>query len=262
MSPHRIKIRIRQKIDSANRLRIDVKEKTIYVCKSCDNRYYSLHFFCPQCLGELAPTQPQVASLNILSVPRGREDEISAVLKQLSGKEEFDFSKALRSLPWIMMADIDSGLIQHWKEILEAEMAELEVRAFAPDKGRRRKTAPPLFSGHAPLPFFLKPRVLSAVRAVSKKLTNSGLRAKWIEAVLLASNILDYFYKKEPASRILFPDYLFQVEHLLQEATRDYQSGNKNDEMEFAAAIGRLRSSLQHIESEMHAVKRQVEDQL
>jgi hypothetical protein len=262
MTRPKINIRIRQKVDSAERLKIEIKEKTVYVCGNCKNRYYALTQFCPECLAELAPIANQPRSLKILSISSDRETAAGALLAHLSGQQDFEFAKALRTLPWIMIENTDTGVLQHWKEILDAENIEADIVVSTPAKPRKRKGSAPLFSANAPLPILLRLSVITAVRSVAKKITDPRLRMKWNDAVLTGWNLLEFFYKKEPASRILFPDFLFQIEHLIKQSARDCSTKFKDKEQAFATRISGLKQALQQMEAEIQAVNQQVEDQL
>jgi len=262
MSRPKINIRIRSKIDSANRLKIEIKEKSIYLCKNCSNRYYALTMFCPECLAEMSPNQAHPGSLKIISTQNAQEGAVVALLQQISGQKDFDFAKALRALPWTVMENTDAGVLQHWKEILDAEQVEAELTEGAPAKSRKRRGSMPLFGANAPLPMLLRPSVVTAVRSIGKKIGDPALRMKWNEAVLSAWNLLELFYKREPVNRILFPDFLFQIDHLLHEAARDYPAKFKGNESAFSERIANLKQSLEQMESEIQAVKKQVEEQL
>ena len=264
---NRIKVRIKRR--STNRTSpvepppIEVREIQVFACKSCHNRYHAHHWYCPQCLGEVSAIKPTLAYLKILSIPEGRLGEVASILQALTGRKDYDYLKAFHSLPWTMIEQTDPSILQHWKEVLLAEKVEAEIQT-QPDEKKKltRKPKPSLFKSGAPLPFFLSPSTQSEVRAVSKLLQSPAMRLKWVETVLIGHRIVESFYKRNPAGRILFSDFLFQIDHDLHECCRDYHTYFRMREDELTATLEKIKQRFSAMEAEIHEVRKQVESQL
>src|SRR5688572_25818480 len=139
-----MKIQIRRSSSSSKTGPVKVRQKAVYHCKECNNKYYSYYFFCPQCLGEVVSPAPHTAVLQIVSCPSEKSEAIE-LLKKLSENEEFQFRKALESLPWLCITNTDAAVLQHWKQCLQAHKVESEILAAVPVyKKRKRKNHPPL----------------------------------------------------------------------------------------------------------------------
>src|SRR5687768_4557838 len=101
-----MKIQIRRGATSAKGATVRVREKTLYHCKECGNKYYAYHLFCPQCLGEVVGTVGQKHILLITSCPPQAEEAIDSI-QRLTSRTDFDFAKALRTLPWVFIMNTD-----------------------------------------------------------------------------------------------------------------------------------------------------------
>src|SRR5262245_51442998 len=176
------KIKIRIRPDS--QLRIQVREKNVFRCVVCGNQYHEHFLLCPQCLGELKASAPQLSILRIESVPEERIEEIALLLQTLTGVKDFPFEKALGSLPWVAMANTEATLLHHWKDVLTAEKVVVTVDP-APGKMPRRRLRhkAPLFEANAPAPRFLADSSTSGARQVSRSISDSTLRFRWADTV-------------------------------------------------------------------------------
>lgn len=264
---NRIKVRIKSRTPGstfrAQPPPIEVREKEVFICKNCHNHYNSHFWYCPQCLGEVQPLQVSSSQLRVLSIPETQLGELETVLQTLSGIKEFEYQKAFHCLPWVMIAQTDRWVLQHWREVLVAEKVEAEIQPNSDQKKRlSRKAKPPIFKSGAPLPFFLSPATQSEVRAVSKVLQNTSVRMKWVEAVLIGHRIVESFYKRNPGSRILFSDFLFQIDQDLHDCCRDYYTYYRAREDELASAVEKLITRFTGMEAEIHEIRKQVESQL
>jgi len=85
---------------------------------------------------------------------------------------------------------------------------------------------------------------------------------KWVETVLIGHGIVESFYKRNPAGRILFSDFLFQIDHDLHECCRDYYTYYRAREDELASALEKLKSRFAEMEAEILEIRKQVESQL
>jgi hypothetical protein len=264
---NRIKVRIKSRSAGSQRHipapPIEVREKEVFICKNCRNHYNSHFWYCPQCLGEVQPLQPSSSELRIVSIPETQLGELEAVLQALSGIKEYEYQKAFRSLPWIMIAQTDRSILQHWREVLLAEKVEAEIQPNSDQKKKlSRRVKLPIFKSGAPLPFFLSPATQSEVRAVSKVLQDPLIRMKWVEAVLIGHRIVESFYKRNPGSRILFSDFLFQIDQDLHDCCRDYYTYYRAREDELGTAVEKLKNRFAGMEAEILEIRKQVESQL
>jgi hypothetical protein len=242
---------------------IEVREIEVFICKACHNKYHAHHWYCPQCLGEVHPLTPHLASLRVVSIPEERMGDLTVILQTLTGRKDYEYLKAFHSLPWIMIAETEHNILQHWKEVLLAEKIDADIQT-QPDQKKKigKKTRPPIFKSGAPLPFFLSPATQSEVRAVSKLLQNTAVRLKWVDMVLMGHRIVEGFYKRNPAGRILFSDFLFQIDHDLHECCRDYHTYYRMREEELSIALEKMKQRFLAMEAEIHEVRKQVESQL
>ncbi|MCI0416394.1 hypothetical protein L0222_26770 [bacterium] len=255
-----MKIQIRRGSQTSKNATLKIREKIVYQCKECKNRYYSYYYFCPQCLGEVASPAHHSATLQILTCP---SDEIEAAdfLKKLSGKNDFDFAKALRALPWTCLISTDSAILQHWKVCLEAQKFTVEVLPSPPEtKKKRRKPHPPLFETPAPFPGFFPSSISSAIRKAAQAIPMASARLQWVDTVLLSFKILEGLYK-HPTGRILFYDFIFQIEEEFREFLQDF-SRAKWSEAEFLKQNGKLKASFERMDVEVQEVRQQVQEQL
>jgi hypothetical protein len=262
---NRIKVRIKNRAAGPGAhtpAPIEVREKEVFICKNCRNHYNSHFWYCPQCLGEVQPLQPTSSELRILSIPETQMGELEAVLQALSGIKEYEYQKSFRSLPWTMISQTDRAILQHWREVLVAEKVEAEIQPNSEPKKSLRKVKPPIFKAGAPLPFFLSPATQSEVRAVSKVLQNIAVRMKWVEVVLIGHRIVESFYKRFPGSRILFSDFMFQIDQDLHDCCRDYYTYYRAREEELGDAVEKLKNRFVGMEAEIHEIRKQVESQL
>ncbi|PWT89572.1 MAG: hypothetical protein C5B54_08660, partial [Acidobacteria bacterium] len=208
---NKIKVRLRP----SNPVKIEVREKEIFTCHSCHNHYNDFHCFCPQCLGEVTPNQPKPRSLKIVAL-NGIADELAAVLKVLTGKSEFDFSKALKSVPWIFIEDTDVAILKHWKEVLEAHRATFVLE----ERIKKRRRGPSAVFVSAPPPYFLNPSLSASARQAVGTIKDASIRLHWVEITLRVFHRMERFFKGEPSDRIVFSDFVFQTEQGLQDCVR------------------------------------------
>jgi hypothetical protein len=254
-----IKLRERHRDRRGVPINIEVKEKEFFVCKNCKNRYNSFHVYCPQCLGILEGNITESAQLQILSIPPGKEDEIGQMLRTLSGQKPFDFRKALQSLPWIMIQDSEPEVLQEWKDALLSihVQAELQPSPKTPKK-RSLRGSGPLFASRAPVPGYFTTGTDAGIRQIASLMKNAVVRLKWVETVLFAYRIVEGMYKRDSYNRILFFDFLLQIDTDLLEAVREFERVAKPREENFVPAIERLQNILQNMQSEIEAVQHQV----
>jgi hypothetical protein len=240
---------------------ITVREKIIFSCKHCGNRYHSYHYFCPQCLGEVESSSSKSCVLQILSCPAENLQNAASLLQKLSGNAKFDFENALDLLPWICMRQSDPAILQTWKECLESEHLGVEILSGTPEnKRKRRKQAAPLFDSNAPAPYYLPPSLIDQIRSSADSVLSPGAKLAWAETVRDAFKILERLYKNA-SDRLLFYDYIFQVE----EQIRDFVfrlSSSKWNEQNFVKRYEKLRENFGRMDSEIEAVHDQVQDQL
>ena len=255
-----MKIKIRRNGPSSKTGPVRVREKTIYRCNECNNRYYSYHFFCPQCLGELIPAAAPTTALQILS-SSPEPEAVADLMRKLSEIQQFDFEKALQSLPWICMLNSDTAILQHWKECLEAQKLHVEIFSPAPAPNKRkRKPHAPLYQSNAPHPNFLPSSITQGVRKLARSLPLASARLRWAETILLSFNILEGLYKNH-TGRILFYDIIFKIEEQVRDFIESYGS-LRWSEAEFLKRNDRLRASFEQMAAEIQEVRQQVQEQL
>jgi hypothetical protein len=253
-------IHVRRPSFSSRNPRIKVREKTLYYCKDCGNRYYSYYFFCPQCLGEVSSSMQDTSLLQIVSAPEERAEAVE-LLKKLSADEEFDFEKALTSLPWNCMMNTDRAILEHWKEYLEAEKFRIEIFAAPPQsKAKRRKPFRPLFASSAPYPAFLSPSMTTRMREVARQCPTASAKLRWVETVSLLATVLEGLYK-HPSGRVLFYDFIFAIEEQLREFLGNFSTGRWK-EQDFLTRNEKLKKAAQQMQTEIEAVRQQVQEQL
>ncbi len=183
------------------------------------------------------------------------------LLKKLSENQVFDFEKALQSLPWVCIMNTDPGVLQHWKECLEAQKIHAEILAvLPPNKKRKRKMQPPLFAGDAPFPNFFASSISQSLRKAAKSIPLASAKLRWAETVLLSFNILEGLYKNH-TGRILFYDFIFQIEEQFREFLESFGSF-KWSENEFLKRNDKLKVSFERMADEIQAVREQVREQL
>jgi hypothetical protein len=256
-----MKIEIRRRPADEKPANITIREKTIYVCKRCSNHYYSYHFFCPQCMGEIFNSAPQFSILRIMSISTGNPKESESLLERLSGMEGFDFEASLKKLPWICMKQSDPTILRVWKECLESAGLRCDIIAtIPPAKGRKRKENPPLFPQNATYPFFLPRSLIDDMRSAARSLPSATLRLSWAETSTLALNLLERIYKKQ-SDRVLFIDYVYQIEESIREFISQFL-GEKISLESFERRNKMLLKSFRRMESEMDSVREQVRNQL
>ena len=255
-----MKIKIRQGSSSPKTGPVRVREKAIYRCSECNNRYYSYHFFCPQCLGNLIPVQPTTLALRILSCP-SPADSVVDLLRKLSENQDFDFDKAIQSLPWSCMLNSDVAILQHWKECLEAQKVQLEIfLPTPPSSKRKRKPHPPLYTSGAPYPNFLPSAISESIRKTARSMPMASAKLHWAETVLISFNILEGLYKNH-TGRILFYDIIFKIEEQLRDFMESYGSLQWSED-EFLKRNDRLKASFEQMAAEIQEVRQQVQEQL
>lgn len=255
MSPDgKIKIRVRGLGPSHQA--IEVKEKEIFSCKNCQNRYNSYFYFCPQCLGLVAGSGNKKGYLKMVSLAEEKRGEAGEILRYLTGKTDFDFQKAFRSLPWLVFRDTEIQVLQSWQEVMEAAGAKVEVREGVAEKKWR---GPAALLTTAPLPAFLPASLESDLRQLGATIQNVALRLKVAEIVIHAFEILQSFYKKDPSRRVLFSDFLVRIEEGLRSCVKHY---DRRQEDSFMKTVETLAKALNEMTEEMDAVRRQVEEQL
>ncbi len=261
MSPSK-KITIRVNPSRA-KLVIRAREKRHYVCANCRNQYVSFFYFCPQCLGVVASSIKDFASLEIIDIQQERAADLAQTLKGLSGQDDFDFEKAFHSLPWMMIQKTDTAVLEEWKQALEALSAKVEITpAEISTKKKNRRMRQPLFPADAPLPFYFSAGLTRGMRMISTNIQNASVRLQWIGMVLAAFQLLERFYKQSPNLRILFPDYLYNIDMELQETVHLFQSPRKIEEERLLEAIAKLKDLFSGMESEIRTVTDQIQEQL
>ncbi len=254
-------IRVRTSSGRTKPETVKIREKIFYACQDCKNRYYDHHILCPQCLGMVSTSSPQVSDLTIISSPETRSNESVELLQTLSGNQDFDFRKALKSLPWKCIRKTDRPVLQHWKECLEAEGLDCEIApALEEPKRRSGKMYLPLFKDYAPLPAFLPAATTEEAKQFSRSIENAAVRMRWVEIVLKSFTLLEELFKQR-SGRILFYDIIFRIDHQIHETTVDFSSARLKDAL-FEKRISKLRESLQQWESEIKAVRESIEEQL
>jgi hypothetical protein len=255
-----MKIQIRRSPPTSKNSPLKIREKIVYQCKECKNRYYSYHFFCPQCLGEVTSPAQHTAVLQILSCPSDQSEAVD-VLKKLSGKKDFDFVKAFQVLPWPCMLSTDPAILQHWKECLEAQNFSVEILPAVPEpKKKRRKPHPALFETPAPFPSLFSAALSKGIRKTSQAIPMAAARLQWVDTVLLSFKILEGLYK-HPTGRILFYDFIFKIEEQLGEFLQEF-AGSRWPEAEFLKRNARLKASFEQMDAEVQEVRQQVQEQL
>ena len=255
-----MKIKIRRSSPSTKTGPVRVREKAIYRCNECNNRYYSYHYFCPQCLGELIPASPATVALRILSCPSA-PDSVADLMRKLSENQQFDFEKAIQSLPWICMLNSDAAILKHWKECLEAQKVHVELFSPVPvSNKRKRKPYPPLYTSNAPYPNFLPSSITQGVRKLARSIPLASARLRCAETILLSFNILEGLYKNH-TGRILFYDIIFKIEEQVREFVESYGS-IRWSEPEFLKRNDRLKASFEQMAAEIQEVRQQVQEQL
>ena len=237
--------------------RIRVREKEVFFCKDCSNKYYSLLLYCPQCLGEVLPSQEQRATLKIVSIPEEKKADVAEFLRSLSGKRDFDFNKSLNNLPWNIFLDTDRATLQHWIEVFEALKTKAEIIA-TPKKGKRKL---PAFESQAPLPFFLSESLRNGVRRVSIKIRKTPVHYKWVQSVLLAVKLIEGLHKQHLLQRVVFSDFLMRIERDLQILIQNVESGFANTE-ELEQEIEQFHNSVQEMMSSIEEVEKKVQEQM
>lgn len=253
-----IKLKERRRDRKGTPITIEVKEKEYFRCKGCNNRYNSFHVYCPQCLGILEGNIAESAMLTILSVPMGKQEEIAQILKTLSGQKPYDFKKALQSMPWKMIQDSEPEILNEWKEVLIAADVKAEIQPQVEIKKKSLLGSASLFSARAPLPNFFTPSTDTGIRSVASLLKNASIRLEWVETILSAYRIVEGLYKRDNYNRILFFDFLLQIDNDLQKGVREYERVAKLNEEHFLAVIARIQVLLQNMQAEMEEVQHQV----
>lgn len=259
--PKKLKIQVRG--ISTPGIKITARERKVYICSGCSNRYYAFHYFCPQCLGYTRNAASMLCTLRLLSFPAEKQQSLIDLMKVLSGQPAFDFHRALRSLPWIIFERGDPAILEEWKLALETEQAQLEITPIEEtSRSTKTKKAMRLVPGDAPLPRFLGPKMDPAVREIAKHIHDSSVRLLWCEIVLMAFRIVESFYKQDPAGRLLFSDLIFKIEEDLLLAIREYNGYYKYHEVEFAEVLEGIQSSIGEKHSEIREIKDQVRQRL
>lgn len=254
-----MKIQIRRRPASPKTGPVRVREKTIYSCRECGNKYYSCYFFCPQCLGEVVSASAQSAVLQIVS---SDADALSAaeLFKKFSENQQFDFEKAFQSLPWNCMLESDPAILQRWKECLEAQKIRAEILSGTPPAAKKRKKPyPPLYLSNAPFPRFFPSSLSHDVRKIARVIPIAGARLQWAETVLLAFNIVEGLYKHQ-TGMILFYDIILKIEQELRGMTESYEP--RWSEQRFLKRLQNLRDSLDRMAAEIQEVRDQVQERL
>jgi hypothetical protein len=255
-----MKIQIRRSPPASKNSLLKIREKVVYQCKECKNRYYSYYYFCPQCLGEVSSPVQHTAVLQILSCPSDQSEAVD-LLTKLSANNDFDFVKAFQFLPWTCMVNTDPAILQHWKECLEAQNFSVEILPAVPQtKKKRRKIHPPLFETPAPFPALFTAPILNAIRKTANAIPMASARLQWVDTVILSFKILEGLYKHH-TGRILFFDFIFQIEEQLDEFLRDF-AGSKWSEAEFLKRNAKMKASFDQMDAEVQEVRQQVQEQL
>lgn len=262
----KIKVRlkpIRTQQSPGTQIKIEVKEKEAYACSHCGNKYESHHYYCPQCLGMIKSSPVKRGLLKIISIRKGKEEQLEYLLTDLSGKKDFPYKKAFQNLAWVAMSNSDPAVLLHWKEVLDAEKVEAQLEPMpSKEPVRGRKKCEPMFPEKAPLPYFYSAATDFAVREVARNMKNISVRLQWIELILTAIRIVEGFYKRNPSNRVLFSDHIYKIDQELMERSKDYHSYYKVREEEFLKVIEKLKAEFDEMETEIDEVRKQVEQQL
>jgi hypothetical protein len=258
-APKKLNIQVRP-ISSANAPSITAREKTVYHCANCKNKYYSFHYFCPQCLGVVTSDSKEQAALRIVSIPSGKQEQVVQLIAQLTGKTANEVMQGLKSLPRILLDQCAPQILEQWRESLEAEKVECEIIGAETNTKQNRKR-PPLFTRNVPLPSFMSAGVERAVRITATRIGNPAIRMKWVEAVQIAFSIFEDSYKRDPNLRVLFPDFLYKIEQQLSEAANEFDPRRGNEE-DLYSRTQRLIKMMHEMQSEIRIVRNRITQQL
>lgn len=258
--PKKLKIEVRP-LASPSTLRITAKEKNIFICQNCGNKYYDFHYFCPQCLGRIHSSERPQAALRIVAVPEEQEASAAAWMKTLSGNATYEFVKALHHLPFVLFEQSDQAVAEEWNEALHIEAIQCEIFQTV-EAPRKRRKYPPLFASNAPLPCYISTTLNELVRQVGTQIQNPAIRVQWAEAVIGGHKIIEFCYKEDRTLRVLFADYLFQIQQKMEENAKELQGPYKEREEAFAPAIRRMQSEFRRMEKEIANVRKTVRQQL
>lgn len=246
---------------SLNSPNVTAREKTIYHCSNCKNKYYSFHYFCPQCLGIVASDRKRQTALRVMSFPLTRKEELAQLIERLSDKKAADVEQALNSPPRILFDQSEPEILAQWQEVLQAEDVRCEIIAADNTiKPKTRKRAP-LFTQDVPLPSFMTREVETAARATALKIGNPAIRMKWVEVVLGSFSLIENAYKRYTNIRVLFPDYLYKIEEQLFEASNEFDP-RRGNEQDLLKRIEKLLAQLAQMESEIAIVRDRITEQL
>jgi hypothetical protein len=258
--PKKLKIEVRA-VNSPSTIHITAKEKHVYVCRNCGNRYYSFYHFCPQCLGIITSLEAARMGVRIVSIPAEKVSQSNSWIGTLSGEKERDLSKALQHLPFILLERSDAGVVQEWKEALEVEEIQSEIFESLPAKKQKAKYSP-LFATNAPLPHFLPASLENGVREIARLMRNAAVRLQWVEGVIAGFKIIDLCYKGDPTLRVLFADFLFQIQQRLEQSVEALQGSYKSREEAFVPMIRKMTAEFRRMEKEIENIRRTVRQQL
>ena len=254
-----MKIQIRRGQTPRKPARVIVREKTIYHCNRCRNKYYSHHFFCPQCLGEVISGLSHTSHLQILACQQSPDDV--DLLKKLTDNAEYNFEKALSSLPWIFITNTDPAVLKQWKACFDARKISSDIRPGPPiPPKRKRKTFLPMYSSNAPFPHFFPRSMVSGLRESTELIATTSIRLSWAESVIRSLGIVERLYK-HPTGVILFYDFIFQIEQQLSEFLESLRTSRWSD-TNFQKRLTKFTTFLDQIETEIEAVREQIQEQL
>jgi len=257
--PKKLKIEVRA-VNSPSSIRISAKEKDIFTCDNCGNKYYAFYYFCPQCLGAVHSTERQQSALRIIAIQSHDVAGANGWIKMLTGAEA-DFAKALQHLPFTFLDRSNSVIAQEWKNALAVEQIQSEVFPSGESTKKKAKYAP-LFASNAPLPHFLPASTETGAREAAKLFQNASARMQWVDGVLTGFKIVQLCYKEDPTLRVLFADFLFQIPQRLDEAINALKGTYKDHEEAYVPAIRKMTGDFRRMEKEIENVRRTVRQQL
>ena len=256
----KLKIEVRA-VNSPSSIRITTKEKQVFTCDSCGNKYYAFYYFCPQCLGAVHSTEKQQTGLRIIAIGTHELPQAVDWIKMLIGASDTALGKPLQHLPFTLLEKSDHAIAQEWKNALAVEQIQSEVFQAGESPKKKPKYAP-LFASNAPLPHYLPASVEGGAREVAKLFQNASARMQWVEGVLAGFGIIPLCYKEDPTLRVLFADFLFQIPQRLEEANNALKGTYRGREEAFVPAIRKMTADFRRMEKEIENVRRTVRQQL
>jgi hypothetical protein len=190
--------------------RIRIREKQIFLCSFCKNKYDRFHYFCPQCLSSILPQSSSATGLRIAMWPEDKKSEILSLLKNLSGPSEFIERKQAPSLPWQVIYLADLTVVEEWQKVLEGCGCLTEV---TPVTARPRRQTQPSFGPVVSFPCFLPHALTERIRRSARRIQIVALRLKWNQTVAAGYHLLRSLYTDHASQRVVFSDFILELEH-------------------------------------------------